>query len=1416
MNTDIDVQSFASMVSGKIAETDTPRDSEIILPRTALVKHILASMCLMLGLESDVADSDSNSDNSAGYKSVMSEGDIVLNSMETKNVFSELLCTAHLSSISDTKSSSDDESAIYTSKQLQLTVAIKGINKCIVLAVFESTTVRELSERAFSICDIPCGAEFPMRFVYAGKYWDGHNTLSEIGVSNSSYWEVNLLLRGGASLFLWVLDLEGRKLRLQLENDELSGVSTIQQLSCVLSNFLKSSQDAKDQLQWCDSDAIIVSKLPDGTVDEICNETRWTYEEYVGECMAKQLYLSECPLLLTQRSCSERIVHNSESLAHTISVSVLLNPSSELSGDFVPGNDGLISASLGGQIGVSNLDPIQNLLVEDSKGRRAEFTFIHGELFAVQTTGQLSLVLSEFMRSNPDTKKTLLWPNDNLVLVKKMPDGRVQELCEDSPWQYSPYHNSCRSSHSILPLFIARKGEALNSLGGIYSEASFVNFTGPSFYKCERRRRPTLLQCLNLESVSKKRKKNPILAHGIRLTSSPAQPDALNVICSSEIVANTSRSGWYTCEFPKFISVDDLGLSSECRDGLMDDGRSLAVHRLHQFLQNLERQKCFLNSGIEGRRICIDDESGEKAPSYVRIMCGTVKCRCTHTARFAYVPIPPGGRYALENKSVPVFKLVSGTSQHSCNQAIAVLEFSGQKRGKSKWSPLDVEKAIWLSTHVSFQDIVEAFGVNTADVSLFNGRVAHLMSRVRKSLSEKRQSEHFNLTKYVDLQIATGYTSYYIKEELPDSADGQKRLRVLWMRSSQLYFLKKGLANVTSLDFVYKLSQGLFGAFGHFCILGPEKTIIPVAQFLVESENASAMDWIIKHFREAHRCFQIKFQHSAILHDDAPGHKPWLRNAGNHRPTLQSRMLVLEADGTQQEFVYFCHAENKEILCLAPPHVPASWKVHLGRLPISDENRDILERRIWSFALKTHICSLHELDAEWEEMTESALRMEHLPELLCSYSLPEKLRLGVAAMGVPHLVQGDVHDLPEISNLVKQASAETLERLKSCQDPKSLESMQFKLKGLTRAACRSELRAKEITSLIESVQDISEEIRKIIEKSSTSQSKTRIVPVCQSDPAQCSQPSAASIRESVIAVMQKIYKKAPFWCQRITCMGFTMGAKASSWSEALNSAIRKLVPIFLTAKRHYGLDSFVKDIDDWVDRLCERAYTVNQSRPKPPKRSELIPQERSELQSVLSNAAVDAIESLALGGGTDERWTFSAERKVELCDVPVEMQNSVNMICKKYGIELSEFRYFQPRSKVCSSPSLADPKTWNEMVDAASKRINALNVPIVAVHFPSSECLIPCLKRCKAHGFVLFCSCQRQTATGLPCTHQLAWILDRESRSMKNIVWLCHPTFIRGHDVSSMATGVLLRKILLSYFLSTLIAIFLQVNRRYG
>lgn len=176
-----------------------------------------------------------------------------------------------------------------------------------------------------------------------------------------------------------------------------------------------------------------------------------------------------------------------------------------------------------------------------------------------------------------------------------------------------------------------------------------------------------------------------------------------------------------------------------------------------------------------------------------------------------------------------------------------------------------VERAIiCLEMGFKFHQIVTAFGYLKKCEAQFQRTVKQLRDAVRSFLYEKTKQEYSDLINYFESEKTSGRTAYYVIDERP-ARNGVKTVhhikRLLWQRATQLYEPRRGTVNVLSLDFVYNVfsTKNKNSTFGHLTTLSPEGKLIVVAQFLVESENADAIEWVIAHFKEAQPNFNIKY-----------------------------------------------------------------------------------------------------------------------------------------------------------------------------------------------------------------------------------------------------------------------------------------------------------------------------------------------------------------------------------------------------------------------------------------------------------------------------------------------------------------------------------------------------------------------------
>ncbi len=346
-----------------------------------------------------------------------------------------------------------------------------------------------------------------------------------------------------------------------------------------------------------------------------------------------------------------------------------------------------------------------------------------------------------------------------------------------------------------------------------------------------------------------------------------------------DVVLSDSETGaWEGCDFPAEVLISDLGLSAVNRDAMSVDKRiSVAHNLLLTFLQSKAGPTCRLRHSVEGKELIVIDElKNESAKASIRIFCSTKKEKadcCTYKVRYKYTDAPTGGRYAPENANVPIFKRSptkrnesgrqSCCSQHSCNKKLAALEYQkGFCQGSQYlWTSDRIEKAlVCLHMGAKLPTICSAFGHDAANAVTFPRNVRHLRDVIRNYLLKQNREGFVNLKAYFKGEVDSGRTGYVDLDVWPDAPSTVRR--IFWIRASQLCEPKAGTVHAVSLDFLYNVfkthsDKHPRAAFGHLTTLGPEGTLIVVAQFIVEGERSEAITWIHQKYKESLDFFGI-------------------------------------------------------------------------------------------------------------------------------------------------------------------------------------------------------------------------------------------------------------------------------------------------------------------------------------------------------------------------------------------------------------------------------------------------------------------------------------------------------------------------------------------------------------------------------
>jgi len=284
--------------------------------------------------------------------------------------------------------------------------------------------------------------------------------------------------------------------------------------------------------------------------------------------------------------------------------------------------------------------------------------------------------------------------------------------------------------------------------------------------------------------------------------------------------------------------------------------------------------------------------------------------------------------------------------------------------------------------------------------------------------------------------------------------------------------------------------------------------------------------------------------------------------------------------------------------------------------------------------------------------------------------------------------------------------------------------------------------------------------------------------------------------KAVLGAMQSIYALARCWCQRVTCQGFNMQRLSSTWSEISNNSIKAFIKHSKVMSGDYTLSSFVMDVDRWVHKQCELAFQDNKVKFNL-KSDALRDDQLTILQQVLCNGAVSNLLRNVIPRTLKNEYIVDSDT-VQLKFCCRTVQDRVQEYIDLYDIQASEVTLFKARSSeptfspVAAQLGKAGSAVEIDLVHATLLEVTDLantdsSEHVVAVYFPTGgDCKIRFFNESRplGHGVPFFCTCMKHSASGLPCEHQMSWILRNRKGSIWPIIYLCHPAFIRGHQVS--------------------------------
>jgi hypothetical protein len=495
-------------------------------------------------------------------------------------------------------------------------------------------------------------------------------------------------------------------------------------------------------------------------------------------------------------------------------------------------------------------------------------------------------------------------------------------------------------------------------------------------------------------------------------------------------------------------------------------------------------------------------------------------------------------------------------------------------------------------------------------------------------------------------------------------------------------------------------------------------------------------------------------------------------------------------------FHFWSHPRYFEALCLGPTHLPKSWKNQIKKLRLSSLDSKALLGRVWAFALKMELTDLAKLDEEWELVTQFALSLAKVQPEASDVLLPAELRLACQAL-TPEaastsacfsgqaVTDSQYRLYVDISNRLDSISAQIQRgRSDSSLESQSIEKLRNELSNIASLICLQGVKDNELCKMME--------LHCAIQKH-----KCKNKDAATGSFGGNSGSGSAVTAKQVLSAMQNIYELARCWCQRVTCQGFNMQRRSSTWSEVSNNSIKAYIRHSKLMSGEYTLSSFIMDVDRWVHKQCERAYHDNQMTFK--FKSEILSEHHVVLlQQILCNGALTTLLKEIIPRTMRAEFVVESE-SVDLSSCCTTARERVQQFMRVYDIELSEVKVFKATSSEPMLPSVAEMQCWEtrsaaegDLVHAslveASDLANKTSVQhFIAVYQPSGGvCKIPFFNEGRpiGNGVPFFCTCMKHSARGLPCEHQISWILQHRPRSIWALVFLCHPVFVRGHQVS--------------------------------
>ena len=676
------------------------------------------------------------------------------------------------------------------------------------------------------------------------------------------------------------------------------------------------------------------------------------------------------------------------------------------------------------------------------------------------------------------------------------------------------------------------------------------------------------------------------------------------------------------------------------------------------------------------------------------------------------------------------------------------------------------------------------------------------------------------------------------KQALDAAKDPKQKCirRVFWVTTAQLWSWKSLNFDVVSFDFSFNLTMYRNLAFGSFMTRNPcspnrpqqksLNTLLSLANFFVEKESKIDVDFVVDSVHKFTDEFGIeapakqksagdprKLPFEVLIHDGASAHTvlfPEISNSSSIADLLET-YLKLKDNIDQRGHHFFSHS-LMNCRCIAPTHLPSNWISNLHDKCGSTLVLRNLINEFWQLVLETDV-------NEWESLDDRFARLVQKYCKIDGYEVPEKLRffdknmreikqqitesLDADWSNKGNILENIIHFDDAISDILNDLVSESLSR--SVADAAFDDAKVRKI-----AATFQEF----INFHSDKVDTLTTKILKQISKDITAFNKS--VPSVSSPhtkrgKSDSSVPETKSAQKTnglenqlLCQELEKMYSMKHLFFWAIVNSGFNCNMHASSWSESLHSSLKRTIPNL----RYKSLVESMKSIDAYSNTKYADAMTEikkqNQEAGMHPELSNVIRLFAADA-TVKAKASSDLYQVQNETAHVKDSPNFSY---VHPSNISEQYLNRVKLLCQKYNISTKDIVFLRCTRKERhdeGSESASDTLDLNILAHKLrhAKGRSRARGRVVACYLhcsnPDGSNEVPKflgkIEQAALRQYLpIFCSCQNQVASGIPCVHMLcSLVAGRNPTDTKLLpcvpIWLYNKKYIKASQSGESEPG---------------------------